>query len=43
VPNVAHQLVEARLREGKITVGEGIGLRIDLTLAKDATGATSED
>jgi aconitate hydratase len=36
--NVAQQLIEAHLVEGRMAPGEEIGLRIDQTLTQDATG-----
>jgi aconitate hydratase len=36
--NVARQLIEAHLVEGRMAPGEEIGLRIDQTLTQDATG-----
>ncbi|MGA6925028.1 MAG: aconitate hydratase, partial [Desulfosarcina sp.] len=36
--NVAQQLIDAHLIEGKPAAGEEISLRIDQTLAQDATG-----
>src|SRR5579872_3113930 len=36
--NVAQKLIQAHLVEGKMNVGEEIGLRIDQTLCQDATG-----
>ncbi|MGH2946089.1 MAG: aconitate hydratase [Solirubrobacteraceae bacterium] len=35
---VAHKLIEAHLRDGAMTPGEEIALRIDQTLTQDATG-----
>ena len=36
--NVAHQLIDAHLVEGKMAPGEAIALSIDQTLTQDATG-----
>jgi aconitate hydratase len=36
--NVAQKLIQSHLVEGKMNVGEEIGLRIDQTLCQDATG-----
>ena len=36
--NIAEKLIKSHLIEGKIEIGEEIGLRIDQTLTQDATG-----
>jgi aconitate hydratase len=36
--NVTHKLIGSHLMEGKMSVGEEIGLKIDQTLTQDATG-----
>jgi len=36
--NIAQKLIEAHLIEGKAVAGEEVGLRMDQTLAQDATG-----
>jgi len=36
--NVTHKLIESHLVEGRMQVGEEIGLKIDQTLTQDATG-----
>ena len=36
--SVAHKLIESHLLDGEMTPGEEIALRVDQTLAQDATG-----
>ena len=36
--NIAEKLIGSHLIEGKMKIGEEIGLRIDQTLTQDATG-----
>lgn len=39
--NLTHKILEAHLVEGKIALGEEIGIRIDHTLLQDATGTVA--
>ena len=36
--NIVQKVLEAHLREGALSPGEEIGIRIDQTLTQDATG-----
>ena len=36
--SVTHKLIKSHLADGKMTIGEEIGIKVDQTLTQDATG-----